>query len=138
MIETEDKILDFKIDIITKKDYHIYSGTIMDIQPIETKEAVAKFETGATRILDNVVMMLTSAIEEGVQLGDIDSSDGYLDDIIKWGEMSYPKKGDIIIRSVVSSVKGLGNDKEFVVAAHRAFERVAQEIKFALKEVDEE
>ena len=138
VIETEDKILDFKIDIITKKDYHIYSGTIMDIQPIETKEAVAKFETGATRILDNVVMMLTSAIEEGVQLGDIDSSDGYLDDIIKWGEMSYPKKGDIIIRSVVSSVKGLGNDKEFVVAAHRAFERVAQEIKFALKEVDEE
>lgn len=137
-IEPEDKILDFKIDIITKKDYHIYSGTIMDVQRISTKEAVSKFGEAATRVLDNVVMMLTNAVEEGVQLGDIEPDDGYLDDIIKWDEPTYPDKGDIIIRGVVSAGKYSGNDREFIIAAHKAFERVAQEIRFALKEVEEE
>ena len=137
-IEPEDKILDFKIDIITKKDYHIYSGTIMDVQRISTREAVSKFGEAATRVLDNVVMMLTNAVEEGVQLGDIEPDDGYLDDIIKWDEPTYPDKGDIIIRGVVSAGKYSGNDREFIIAAHKVFERVTQEIRFALKEVEEE
>ena len=137
-IESEDKILDFKLDIITKKDYHIYSGAIMDIEPIETKEAASKYGAGAIRILDNVMMMLTNAVEEGVQLGDIDSCDGYLDDIIEWDKPLYPSKGDIIIRGVVSAGTCSDNDKEFILGARRAFERIIQEIRFALMEVEED
>ena len=110
----------------------------MDVQRISTREAVSKFGEAATRVLDNVVMMLTNAVEEGVQLGDIEPDDGYLDDIIKWDEPTYPDKGDIIIRGVVSAGKYSGNDREFIIAAHKVFERVTQEIRFALKEVEEE
>ena len=68
-----------KIDIITPEQYHTYSETIMDVQPIATKEGDSEIGSGVTRVLDGVVMMVTGTDANGVQIGEFGSSEGYLD-----------------------------------------------------------
>ena len=68
-----------KIDIITPDQYHTYSETIMDVQPIATKEGDSEIGSGVTRVLDGVVMMVTGTDANGVQIGEFGSSEGYLD-----------------------------------------------------------
>src|SRR5699024_2251526 len=37
-VDTEELVIDMKIEIVTPDDYDIFSNTIMDVQPIATKE----------------------------------------------------------------------------------------------------
>ena len=65
--------------------YHTYSNTIMDVQPIATKEGESEIGSGVTRVLDGVVMMVTGTDANGVQIGEFGSSEGFLDENIMWG-----------------------------------------------------
>ncbi len=56
------------MEIITPEQYHTYSETIMDVQPIATKEGDDEIGSGVTRVLDGVVMMLTGIDANGVRL----------------------------------------------------------------------
>ena len=95
VIADQELVKDFHLEIITPDLYHTYSETIMDVQPIATKEGDDELGTGVTRVLDGVVMMLTGTDEGGVQIGEFGSSEGYLDENIMWGRPSCPDNASV-------------------------------------------
>ncbi len=96
VIADQELVKDFHLEIITPDLYHTYSETIMDVQPIATKEGDSELGEGVTRVLDGVVMMLTGVDEGGVQIGEFGSSEGYLDENIMWNRPGCPDKGEIL------------------------------------------
>ena len=126
-----------KIDIITPENYHTYSETIMDVQPIATKEGDCEIGTGVTRVLDGVVMMVTGTDANGVQIGEFGSSEGYLDENIMWGRPGCPEKGEIFIKTEVIIKEGTNMERPGPLAAHTATDVITQEIREALKKLDE-
>ena len=126
-----------KLEIITPDNYHTYSETIMDVQPIATKEGDAEIGTGVTRVLDGVVMMVTGTDANGVQIGEFGSSEGYLDENIMWGRPGCPEKGEIFIKTEVIIKEGTNMERPGPLAAHTATDVITQEIREALKKLDE-
>jgi D-proline reductase (dithiol) PrdA len=110
----------------------------MDVQPIATKEGDSKLGTGVTRVLDGVVMMLTGTDENGVQIGEFGSSEGYLDENIQWGRPSCPDKGEIFIKTQMTIQAKTNMERRGPLAAHKATDVLTQEIREALKKVDDE
>ena len=101
---SQELVLDFKIDIVTPAEYNTYSETIMDVQPIATKEGDDELGYGTTRVLDGVVMMVTGVDEDGVQVGEFGSSEGILEENIMWGRPGCPEKGEIFIKTFAFNV----------------------------------
>ncbi|MCI5746332.1 D-proline reductase (dithiol) proprotein PrdA [Eubacterium pyruvativorans] len=135
----DDQVLvkDFKLEIITPDKYHTYSETIMDVQPIATKEGDAELGTGVTRVIDGAIMVLTGTDENGVQIGEFGSSEGYLDENIQWGRPGCPEKGEIFIKGQVTVQAKTNMERRGPIAAHTAFDIITQEIREALKVADE-
>ena len=135
----DDQVLvkDFKLEIITPDKYHTYSETIMDVQPIATKEGDAELGTGVTRVIDGAIMVLTGTDENCVQIGEFGSSEGYLDENIQWGRPGCPEKGEIFIKGQVTVQAKTNMERRGPIAAHTAFDIITQEIREALKVADE-
>ena len=126
-------VLDLKLEIITPDQYHTYSETIMDVQPIATKEGDSELGEGVTRVLDGVVMVVTGTDANGVQIGEFGSSEGYLDENIAWGRPGCPEFGEIMIKTQVT-IKALMNmERPGPLAAHKASDIITQEIRMAMK-----
>ena len=137
VIADQELVKDFHLEIITPDQYHTYSETIMDVQPIATKEGEAIIGEGATRVLDGVVMMLTGTDEGGVQIGEFGSSEGYLDENIMWGRPGCPEKGEIFIKGNIVVQEKTNMERRGPMAAHTAFDIVTQEIREVMKELDD-
>ena len=137
VIDNQELVKDFHLEIITPDKYHTYSETIMDVQPIATKEGDADLGTGVTRVLDGVVMMLTGTDEDGVQIGEFGSSEGYLDENIMWGRPGCPDKGEIFIKGNIVIQEKTNMERRGPMAAHTAFDIITQEIREVMKELDE-
>ena len=137
VIDNQELVKDFHLEIITPDKYHTYSETIMDVQPIATKEGDADLGTGVTRVLDGVVMMLTGTDEDGVQIGEFGSSEGYLDENIMWNRPSCPDKGEIFIKGNIVIQEKTNMERRGPMAAHTAFDIITQEIREVMKELDE-
>ena len=137
VIADQELVKDFHLEIITPENYHTYSETIMDVQPIATKEGDADLGTGVTRVLDGVVMMLTGTDEDGVQIGEFGSSEGYLDENIMWGRPGCPDKGEIFIKGNIVIQEKTNMERRGPMAAHTAFDVITQEIREVMKELDE-
>lgn len=135
-IDSEDLVVDFKIEIITPDKYNTYSETVMDVQPIATKEE-GELGTGITRVLDGIIMMVTGTDEDGVQIGEFGSSEGVLETNIMWGRPGAPDKGDIFIKTQVTIKAGTNMERPGPLAAHCASDYITQEIREALKKADE-
>ncbi len=136
-IDSQKLVYDLKIDIITPEQYHTYSETIMDVQPIATKEGEDELGSGVTRVLDGVVMMVTGTDANGVQIGEFGSSEGYLDENIMWGRPGAPEKGEIFIKTQVTVKEGTNMERPGPLAAHTASDLITQEIRECLKKLDE-
>ena len=134
VIANQELVKDFHLEIITPDQYHTYSETIMDVQPIATKEGDAILGEGATRVLDGVVMMLTGTDEGGVQIGEFGSSEGYLDENIMWGRPGCPDKGEIFIKGNIVVQEKTNMERRGPMAAHTAFDIITQEIREVMKE----
>lgn len=135
-IDSEDLVVDLKIEIITPDKYNTYSETVMDVQPIATKEE-GELGTGITRVLDGIIMMVTGTDEDGVQIGEFGSSEGVLETNIMWGRPGAPDKGDIFIKTQVTIKAGTNMERPGPLAAHCASDYITQEIREALKKADE-
>ena len=133
----QELVNSLKIDIITPEMYHTYSNTIMDVQPIATKEGESEIGSGITRVLDGVVMMVTGTDANGVQIGEFGSSEGFLDENIMWGRPGAPEKGEIFIKTEVIIKEGTNMERPGPLAAHTATDVITQEIREALKKVDD-
>ena len=136
-VDSQELVHSLKIDIITPDQYHTYSETIMDVQPIATKDGDDEIGSGATRVLDGVVMMVTGTDANGVQIGEFGSSEGYLDENIMWGRPGAPEEGEIFIKTEVVIEEGTNMERPGPLAAHTATDVITQEIRMALKKLDE-
>ena len=136
-VDSQKLVYDLKIDIITPEEYHTYSETIMDVQPIATKEGESEIGSGVTRVLDGVVMMVTGTDANGVQIGEFGSSEGYLDENIMWGRPGAPEKGEIFIKTQVTVKEGTNMERPGPLAAHSASDIITQEIRECMKKLDE-
>lgn len=136
-IDSQKLVLDLKVDIITPEKYHTYSETIMDVQPIACKEGESEVGSGITKVLDGVIMMVTGTDANGVQIGEFGSSEGYLDENIMWSRPGAPEKGEIFIKTQVTVKEGTNMERPGPLAAHTATDHITQEIREAMKELDD-
>ena len=137
-VASQDLVNSLKIDIITPDKYNTYSETIMDVQPIATKDGEDEIGSGTTRVIDGVVMMVTGTDANGVQIGEFGSSEGILEENIMWGRPGAPEKGEIFIKTEVVIKEGTNMERPGPLAAHTATDYITQEIREALKKVDDE
>ena len=135
--ESEALVESVKLEIITPEQYDTYSETIMDVQPIAVKEE-GDLGHGITRELKGVVMVLTGTDANGVQIGEFGSSEGELERNIMWGRPGAPDKGEIFIKGQVTIKAGANMERPGPLAAHKAFDHITEEIRKALKELDDE
>lgn len=136
-VESQELVTAMTLEIITPAEYDTYSETIMDVQPIATKEADCFLGTGATRVIDGVIMMVTGVDENGVQIGEFGSSEGILSENIMWNRPGSPDKGDIFIKTTVTIKAGTNMERPGPLAAHTASDFITQEIRNVLKKMDE-
>ena len=135
---SQELVHSLKIDIITPDKYNEYSETIMDVQPIATKEGEDEIGSGTTRVLDGVIMMVTGTDANGVQIGEFGSSEGILEENIMWNRPGAPDKGEIFIKTEVVIAAGTNMERPGPLAAHTATDVITQEIREALKAVEDE
>ncbi|WP_406243414.1 D-proline reductase (dithiol) proprotein PrdA [Tissierella carlieri] len=136
-VKVDELVKKIKVEIITPDKYNMYSETIMDVQPIATKEEGSKLGTGVTRVLDGVIIMVTGTDENGVQIGEFGSSEGILEENIMWGRPGAPDKGEIFIKTEVVIKEHTNMERPGPLAAHKATDFITQEIRDVLKKLDE-
>lgn len=121
-----------KLDVIYPDQRHIYTETIMDVCPIATK-VDGELGEGVTKVADGVVFMLTGVDEDGVQVHEFGSSEGYLDEKMYFGHPGCADENDIIIRChvVIQRLSGMTRPGPF--AAHKCQDYVIQAVRDALK-----
>ena len=137
-VASQNLVNSLKIDIITPDKYNTYSETIMDVQPIAAKDGEDELGLGTTRVIDGVVMMVTGTDANGVQIGEFGSSEGILEENIMWGRPGCPEKGEIFIKTEVIIKEHTNMERPGPLAAHAATDFITQEIREALKKLDDE
>lgn len=137
-VASQNLVNSLKIDIITPNKYNTYSETIMDVQPIATKDGDDELGLGTTRVVDGVIVMVTGTDSNGVQIGEFGSSEGILEENIMWGRPGAPEKGEIFIKTEVVIKEGTNMERPGPLAAHTATDFITQEIREALKKLDDE
>lgn len=135
-VKLEELVENMELEIITPDNYDVYSETIMDVQPIATKEE-GELGHGITRVIDGAIMVLTGTDANGVQIGEFGSSEGELDRNIMWNRPGAPDKGEIFIKTKVTIKAGTNMERSGPLAAHKAADAVTEEIRKALKEADD-
>lgn len=135
-VALHDLVENMSMEIITPDNYNTYSETIMDVQPIATKEE-GELGHGITRVIDGVVVILTGTDADGVQIGEFGSSEGELDKNIMWNRPGAPDKGDIFIKTQVTIKAGTNMERVGPLAAHKASDYITEEIRKALKTIDD-
>ena len=136
-VASQNLVNSLKIDIITPDKYNTYSETIMDVQPIATKDGDDELGIGTTRVIDGVVVVVTGTDANGVQIGEFGSSEGILEENIMWGRPGAPEKGEILIKTEVIIQEGTNMERPGPLAAHAATDFITQEIREALKKADD-
>ena len=84
-----------------------------------------------------VVVVVTGTDANGVQIGEFGSSEGILEENIMWGRPGSPEKGEIFIKTEVIIKEGTNMERPGPLAAHTATDVITQEIREALKKLDE-
>lgn len=136
-IESQELVKDMQIEVITPDKYDTYSDTIMDVLPIAAKEGDSELGCGTTRVLDGVIFMITGTDERGIQIGEFGSSEGILNQNIMWGRPGCPDFGEIFIKTNVVIQEHMNMERPGPLAAHMASDIIAQEIREAIKKLDD-
>lgn len=126
-----------ELSVIKPDNRHVYTETIMDICPIATK-VEGELGSGVTKVADGVVFMLTGVDEDGVQIHEFGSSEGYLDEKMYFGHPGCADENDIIIRCNVVIEKKTGMTRPGPFAAHKCQDYVIQAVRNELKKYDGE
>ncbi|HHW95257.1 MAG TPA: D-proline reductase (dithiol) proprotein PrdA [Mogibacterium sp.] len=136
-IKEDSLVKSLTLDVIYPDQRHIYTETIMDVAPIATKVEGVLGE-GVTKVVDGVVFMLTGVDEDGVQIHEFGSSEGYLDEKMAYGHPGCADENDIIIRchAVVERLTGMTRPGPF--AAHKCEDYIIQAVRDELKDYEGE
>lgn len=125
------------LSVIKPDNRHVYTETIMDICPIATK-VEGELGSGVTKVADGVVFMLTGVDEDGVQIHEFGSSEGYLDEKMYFGHPGCADENDIIIRCNVVIAKKTGMTRPGPFAAHKCQDYIIQAVRNELKKYEGE
>jgi D-proline reductase (dithiol) PrdA len=125
-----------EMDVIRPENRHIYTNTIMDVMPVAVKRS-GKIGEGETAVLDGVIFCLTGKDENGVQVHEFGSSEGYLDEKIAFGRPGAPDENDIIVRVDVVIAANTGMERRGPLAAHTACDFIIQAIREAIRTTPE-
>lgn len=120
------------LDVIHPAERHIYTDTIMDVCPIATKVEGALGE-GTTKVADGAVFLLTGVDEDGVQVHEFGSSEGYLDEKMYFGHPGCADENDIIIRCQAVIARKSGMTRPGPFAAHKCEDYIIQAVRDELK-----
>ena len=125
------------LDVIYPDKRHVYTETIMDVCPIATK-VEGELGEGITKVADGVVFMLTGVDEDGVQVHEFGSSEGYLDEKMYFGHPGCADENDIIIRchAVIERLTGMTRPGPF--SAHKCQDYIIQAVRNELKKYEGE
>ncbi|MFV0441213.1 MAG: D-proline reductase (dithiol) proprotein PrdA [Lachnospirales bacterium] len=131
-VVAKDKIVkSIKLEVVTSDNYDVFSETIMDVQPIAVKES-GELGNGVTKVLDNVVILLTGVDEKGTQIGEFGSSEGELAKNIMWNRPGAPDKGEILIKAEVVIKEEMNMERPGPFAAHKIMDKITTEIRETL------
>lgn len=135
--EQDPLCVSLKLDVIKPNERHIYTDTIMDVCPIATK-VEGELGEGITKVADGVVFMLTGVDEDGVQIHEFGSSEGFLDEKMYFGHPGCADEDDIIIRchAVIKRLTGMSRPGPF--AAHKCEDFILQAVRDQLKKYNGE
>ena len=136
-VKEDELCKSLELEVIYPDKRHIYTETIMDVCPIATK-VEGEISEGITKVADGVVFMLTGVDEDGVQVHEFGSSEGYLDEKMYFGHPGCADKDDIIIRchAVIKRLSGMTRPGPF--AAHKCQDYIIQAVRDQLKEYNGE
>lgn len=137
-VDSQDLVFDLQIDIIVPEEYHTYSETIMDVQPIACKEGGDEIGSGTTegagrRYHDGYRYRCQWSADWGIRLFGRVSGEN-----IMWNRPGAPDKGEIFIKTQVTIKEGMNMERPGPLAAHTATDVITQEIRDALKELDDD
>lgn len=120
------------IDVIKPSERHVYTDTIMDVCPVATK-VEGKLGEGVTNVLEGAVFMLTGLDEDGTQIHEFGSSEGFLDEKMCFGHPGCADKDDIIIRVETVLERLTGMERKGPYAAHKCEDVIIQAVRDVLK-----
>lgn len=126
-----------ELSVIRPENRHVYTETIMDVCPIAAK-VEGELGEGITKVADGVVFMLTGVDEDGVQVHEFGSSEGFLDEKMYFGHPGCADEKDIIIRChvVIERLSGMTRPGPF--AAHKCQDYIIQAVREELKKYEGE
>jgi D-proline reductase (dithiol) PrdA len=107
----------------------------MDVIPIAAK-VEGEIGTGVTNYLNGVVVVLTGVDEEGTQVHEFGSSNGFMDETIIYGRPGCPDQDDIIIRVHAVLERLTGMERRGPMTVHAACDNIIQEIRDVIKNMD--
>lgn len=107
------------IQVIRPGEHDRYTNTIMDIIPISVK-VLGRIGEGITHTLTGVYVMLTGVDVNGKQTHEFGSSEGNLKEQLYLNRAGTPGDRDYILSFDVTLKAGMGQEREGVLAAHRA------------------
>lgn len=122
------------LDIIKPDQRHVHSDTIMDVVPIACK-VEGEVGYGVTHCMSDVVVVLTGVDEDGVQVHEFGSSDGFMDEKIIYGRPGCPDEHDIMIRVHAVLQRKTGMERRGPYAAHSVCDKIVQEIRDVLRKM---
>ena len=123
------------IDVIPASNRHVHTETVMDVIPVATK-VDGEVGSGTTNVLNDVVFMLTGMDEEGTQIHEFGSSDGFLDETVIFGRPGCPDAHDFIVRVHVVLERLTGMERRGPMAAHTACDHIIQEVRDAIRHLE--
>lgn len=130
----KDYIKSLDIKVINKKDRNVFVNSIMDFIPIATK-VLGKIGEGVTHTLTGVCVMLTGIDENGVQVAEFGSSEGFLNEQVIFNHPGTPSDDDIIIHVNVVLFNGMGTVRKAIIASHSACDYIVQNIREYVKKL---
>lgn len=128
-------IKDINISIIKPDERDVFVNSIMDFLPIAAK-VLGRLGEGITHVLTGAYVMLTGVDENGVQVSEFGSSEGILKEQVVFNRSGTPGDLDIIIHVDVTLKSGMSSIRKGPEAAHRACDRLVQEIREPLKRIN--
>ncbi|MBU3192246.1 proline reductase cluster protein PrdD [Clostridium bowmanii] len=133
--ESADIIKNINVTIVNPKQHDFFVNSIMDFSPIATK-VLGKTGDGITHTLTGVYVMLTGVDEMGIQVAEFGSSEGILAHQVVLGHAGTPDVKDIIIHIDVVLKDAMGAIRIGPTAAHKACDKLVQEIREHLKKMN--
>lgn len=134
--QLEERIKAIKISILKPGETDLFVNSNLDFSPIACKTR-GELGEGVTHLLSGVTVMLTGVEDKsGFQPSNIGSSEGILREQVVFDRAGTPASSDYILHVDVLFEEGEGRTAEGILAAHRAADRIVQEIRNVLEKLD--